>query len=162
MEHVRQGMMTLHTMLGGEGDEEEELEDEEGGGGCHDVDNDKDDDDDDMSRPERRRLRSRRGSSRSDGVLPRRTWYKGQWLDALDTVHQWLEATIVDVVLPSDVLSGYYEDDREGGEGTRRKDGDNDGRGDGMRGGGTMGPRTIDVGGGGGGRRNVFLNPMPW
>ena len=35
----------------------------------------------------------------------RRRWYQGQWLDALETVHQWLEATVVDVVLPSDVLT---------------------------------------------------------
>jgi hypothetical protein len=34
-----------------------------------------------------------------------RQWYRGQWLDALDTVNQWLEATIVDIVLPSDILS---------------------------------------------------------
>ncbi len=33
-----------------------------------------------------------------------RHWYRGQWLDVLDTVHQWLEATVVDIVLPSDVL----------------------------------------------------------
>lgn len=36
-----------------------------------------------------------------------RQWYRGQWLDALDTVNQWLEATVVDIVLPSDILPHY-------------------------------------------------------
>jgi len=35
-----------------------------------------------------------------------RQWYRGQWLDALDTVNQWLEATVVDIVMPCDILPG--------------------------------------------------------
>ena len=33
-----------------------------------------------------------------------RQWYRGQWLDVRDTVNQWLEATVVDVVRADDVL----------------------------------------------------------
>ena len=44
------------------------------------------------------------GAIASTPVILRR-WYRGQWLDALETVHQWLEATVVDVVFPSDVLT---------------------------------------------------------
>ena len=41
-------------------------------------------------------------SSTHDSV-PRR-WYVGQWIDCLDTVNQWLEATVVEIALPDDVL----------------------------------------------------------
>lgn len=34
-----------------------------------------------------------------------RKWYKGQWLDCRDTVNQWLEATVVDIVTPQDILT---------------------------------------------------------
>ena len=34
----------------------------------------------------------------------RRTFYKGQWVDVKDTVNQWLEATILDIASPADVL----------------------------------------------------------
>lgn len=33
-----------------------------------------------------------------------RRWYRGQWLDCRDTVNHWLEATVVDIVSPEDVL----------------------------------------------------------
>jgi len=33
-----------------------------------------------------------------------RTWYRGQWIDCLDTINQWLEATVVDIVRVEDVL----------------------------------------------------------
>lgn len=33
-----------------------------------------------------------------------RRWYRGQWIDVRDTVNQWLEATIVDIIAPQDVL----------------------------------------------------------
>jgi len=86
LEHVRQGMMTLHTMLGGSD------------GVVVDVDGD--------TATSSRRLTAHHvdGAIASTPVV-RRRWYRGQWLDALDTVHQWLEATVVDVVLPSDVLT---------------------------------------------------------
>jgi hypothetical protein len=35
---------------------------------------------------------------------PHRQFFKGQWIDCLDTVNQWLEATIVEVLKPEDVL----------------------------------------------------------
>ena len=33
-----------------------------------------------------------------------RQWYRGQWVDCRDTVNQWLEATIVDIAYPDDIL----------------------------------------------------------
>ncbi|KAI2494322.1 endoplasmic reticulum stress-induced pre-emptive quality control [Fragilaria crotonensis] len=33
-----------------------------------------------------------------------RQFYRGQWIDCRDTVNQWLEATVVDVVKPQDIL----------------------------------------------------------
>lgn len=33
-----------------------------------------------------------------------RRWYLGQWIDCLDTVNQWLEATIIDIVDPDSIL----------------------------------------------------------
>jgi len=33
-----------------------------------------------------------------------RRWYRGQWLDVRDTVNQWLEATVVVVMNPEDIL----------------------------------------------------------
>jgi hypothetical protein len=33
-----------------------------------------------------------------------RTWYRGQWIDCRDTVNEWLEATIVEIVRPQDIL----------------------------------------------------------
>ena len=33
-----------------------------------------------------------------------REWFRGQWIDARDTVNQWLEATVVDILDPKDVL----------------------------------------------------------
>jgi hypothetical protein len=38
-------------------------------------------------------------------VLDRnRPWYRGQWIDCRDTVNQWLEATIVDLIAPEEIL----------------------------------------------------------
>lgn len=34
-----------------------------------------------------------------------RKWYKGQWMDCRDTVNQWLESTVVDIVTPQDILT---------------------------------------------------------
>lgn len=34
-----------------------------------------------------------------------REWFRGQWIDARDTVNQWLEATVVDILDPRDVLN---------------------------------------------------------
>lgn len=36
----------------------------------------------------------------------KRKWYKGQWLDCRDTVNQWLEATVVEIVSPDEILQG--------------------------------------------------------
>jgi hypothetical protein len=65
MEPVRQGLMTLHTLL-----PHSEL-------------------------------------YRENGTSPleaNREWFRGQWLDCKDTVNQWLEATVVEIVRPQDIL----------------------------------------------------------
>jgi Ubiquitin family len=43
-------------------------------------------------------------SSSSSPLDVPRQWYVGQWIDVRDTVNQWLEATIVSIVLPSEIL----------------------------------------------------------
>ncbi|KAL9187106.1 hypothetical protein ACHAXT_010826 [Thalassiosira profunda] len=86
-EPVRQGLLTLHTLLGNA----------------------------ELDRPERPATTTADALSAQPRALPpirapldsQRRWYRGQWLDALDTVHQWLEATVVDVVSPSDILPNY-------------------------------------------------------
>ena len=62
LEPVRQGMLTLHTML-----------------------------------PHLR-------SQESSPIASNREWYRGQWVDVLDTVNQWLEATVVEILDPEDIL----------------------------------------------------------
>mmetsp|Transcript_7993 Transcript_7993/g.20034 ORF Transcript_7993/g.20034 Transcript_7993/m.20034 type:complete len:705 (+) Transcript_7993:1-2115(+) len=65
MESVRQGMMTLHTLL------------------------------------------PHSQLHREDGTSPlqaNREWFRGQWCDVRDTVNQWLEATVVEILLPHEVL----------------------------------------------------------
>eukprot|EP00816_Leptocylindrus_hargravesii_P011214 CAMPEP_0196824792 /NCGR_PEP_ID=MMETSP1362-20130617/92682_1 /TAXON_ID=163516 /ORGANISM="Leptocylindrus danicus, Strain CCMP1856" /LENGTH=1093 /DNA_ID=CAMNT_0042205129 /DNA_START=462 /DNA_END=3743 /DNA_ORIENTATION=+ len=39
-----------------------------------------------------------------DSVDGNRRFYRGQWIDCLDTVNQWLEATVIDVVDAADLL----------------------------------------------------------
>jgi hypothetical protein len=63
MEPVRQGLMTLHTLL-----------------------------------PHAQQ------TERESPLEANREWYRGQWIDCRDTVNQWLEATIVEVMSPDDVL----------------------------------------------------------
>lgn len=68
MEPVRQGLMTLHTLL-----------------------------------PHLR-------TDDSDTPLEsNRRWYRGQWLDCLDTVNAWLEATVVEIMAPEDILPQAYD-----------------------------------------------------
>ena len=42
-----------------------------------------------------------------------RQWYRGQWLDVRDTVNQWLEATVVDLLTPDQVLPPRQRDDND-------------------------------------------------
>jgi len=54
--------------------------------------------------------------STSSSARPRRRqFYRGQWIDCRDTVNQWLEATVVDIVYPHEILRGYgaVEEDDE-------------------------------------------------
>lgn len=65
MEPVRQGLMTLHTLL-----PHSELHRE----------------------------------SETSPLEANREWFRGQWLDCRDTVNQWLEATVVEILRPQDIL----------------------------------------------------------
>lgn len=67
-EPVRQGLMTLHTLLP-----------------------------------------HLQGSDLESPLQSNRRWYRGQWLDGLDTVNAWLEATVVDILDPADILPQAYE-----------------------------------------------------
>jgi hypothetical protein len=40
----------------------------------------------------------------TDASPKHRQWYRGQWIDCRDTVNQWLEATVVQVIQPQDIL----------------------------------------------------------
>ena len=70
MEPVRQGLMTLHTIMNSQQNEHA------GEGG----------------------IRSHHPFEAN------REFFRGQWIDARDTVNQWLEATVVDVLDPQDIL----------------------------------------------------------
>ena len=114
MEPVRQGLMTLHTLLGNaelgltnhqqqqrimqhEMLQEEEEEDGEEKG------------EEDLSANSfgEQQQQHEHNDHFHHPLNSHRQWYRGQWLDVLDTVNQWLEATIVDIVLPSDLLGNY-------------------------------------------------------
>ena len=83
LEPLRQGLMTLHTMMGSHGS------------GSHGQDNS---DSDGNHNPNANQ------ASQSSPLDANRWWYRGQWLDVRDTVNQWLEATVVEVMTPDDIL----------------------------------------------------------
>ena len=66
LEPLRQGMMTLHTMVGSQTQQEQQ--------------------------------------EQQYTPFVDRKWFKGQWMDIRDTVNQWLEATVVDILAPDDLL----------------------------------------------------------
>jgi hypothetical protein len=76
MEAVRQGLLTLHTIL---------------------LD------------PVQQQQQPNSLATISDPTQIQRRWYVGQWVDCLDTVNQWLEATIVQVVPSSEVLQSMSD-----------------------------------------------------
>jgi hypothetical protein len=71
MEPVRQGLMTLHTIM----NSQQNVHVGEGGTRSHHP------------------------------FEANREFFRGQWIDARDTVNQWLEATVVDVLDPQDILN---------------------------------------------------------
>lgn len=78
LEPIRQGMMTLHTMIQSQQE--------------------------DLSSTTSSRRTCVDGTATTSSLDVNRKWFIGQWLDVRDTVNQWLEATIVDVVTPDDLL----------------------------------------------------------
>ena len=82
LEPVRQGLMTLHTMLGTDEDYNRKQE------GNNEID-------------------GRNGSRKIVSATPldaNRKFFRGQWIDVRDTVNQWLEATVVEIMAPDDIL----------------------------------------------------------
>ena len=76
MESVRQGLMTLYTIMN--------------------------------SQPQQQSSsgRDEEGNTHTDHPLEvNREWFRGQWIDARDTVNQWLEATVAGILDPQDVLN---------------------------------------------------------
>jgi len=82
MESVRQGLMTLNTIIN--------------------------------SQPHQQNtnIRGGLGTVGEEGrrnthhpLVVNREWFRGQWIDARDTVNQWLEATVVDIIDSRDVLN---------------------------------------------------------
>ncbi|KAL3769860.1 hypothetical protein ACHAWU_007066 [Discostella pseudostelligera] len=113
VEPVRQGLLTLHTLLGNALPSSSDnrrmttsstVEGEEGA--------------EELLLPPQPSVRSPSVRSPLDS---HRQWYRGQWLDVLDTVHQWLEATVVDIVLPSDILPDLDADRHLGENGVSRR-----------------------------------------
>eukprot|EP00980_Cylindrotheca_fusiformis_P007301 scaffold1525_cov142-Cylindrotheca_fusiformis.AAC.101 len=49
----------------------------------------------------------------SSPLQANREWYRGQWIDCRDTVNQWLEATIVEILEPDDILPPYQREEEE-------------------------------------------------
>lgn len=45
-----------------------------------------------------------RSKNASHPLQAKRRWYKGQWIDVKDTVNQWLEATVVDIMTPDEII----------------------------------------------------------
>ena len=96
LEPVRQGLMTLHTMIG-EGIVHSEKQDNDNVDkdlGCEESSTNNDN-----------KLVVDRQHHNESPLDFKRKWYKGQWIDARDTVNQWLEATIIDIVTPHDILN---------------------------------------------------------
>ena len=82
MEPVRQGLMTLNTIMNSR--PRPQNSNRNGGHGNVDVE-------------------THEHTFRPLDV--NREWFRGQWIDARDTVNQWLEATVVDILEPQDVLN---------------------------------------------------------
>ena len=125
LEPVRQGLMTLHTMMGthahGDGHtrthththtENTHYGIESDHHHCNRNGNGND-----------RSNSNSGGSSGGNNRYPNsaltspldasRWWYKGQWLDVRDTVNQWLEATVVEVASPDDILHRVKKDKKK-------------------------------------------------
>lgn len=74
LETVRQGLMTMHTLL--------PIAEEQSNNQVGTTSN----------------------AGRPNPLLDNRRWFVGQWIDCRDTVNQWLEATIIEIVRPEEIL----------------------------------------------------------
>ena len=106
LEPVRQGLMTLHTMIG---------EDVINGNNNNSDDNNNKvevekntDYNETGSKPKSTTSSSSNTQKMEESMKSplnfRRKWYIGQWLDCRDTVNQWLEATVTEIVYPHDLI----------------------------------------------------------
>lgn len=132
LEPVRQGLLTLHTLL--ENAEEQTKQE------TSDLE--------DRAKPEED------GGKRPSPLDAPRRWYRGQWLDCRDTVNQWLEATVVDVVDPADILPRRSSTQSEPHRRRRQRGG---GRGQSRH----LPPDPAVGAGDMDGRRRLLLEPTP-
>lgn len=77
MESVRQGLMTLNTIMNSQSS---------------------------RTNNQQQQQLSTTSATPHHPLGTNREWFRGQWIDARDTVNQWLEATVIDIVDPKDVL----------------------------------------------------------
>lgn len=91
LESVRQGLLTMHTLLS-----TADLPTFSNGTATPQL--------------QQNQHAAMRGSS--SPLDTKRRFFRGQWVDVRDTVNQWLEATIVDIVLPTEILPPPMTDRR--------------------------------------------------
>uniref|UniRef100_A0A6U5DVG0 Ubiquitin-like domain-containing protein n=1 Tax=Corethron hystrix TaxID=216773 RepID=A0A6U5DVG0_9STRA len=96
LEHIRQGLMSIHTILGEV--EGRRLQEEEGEGVEVVLAEESGEESASANTNTTTGIPTPTRSRQFD--VPRRRYYRGQWIDCRDTVNQWLEATVVDVISP--------------------------------------------------------------
>ncbi|KAL7562433.1 hypothetical protein ACA910_020575 [Epithemia clementina (nom. ined.)] len=85
MESVRQGLLTLHTLL--------PIAEQSNTDAATSNNNNNNNNQNNTTT-----------TSSRNPLEHHRRWYLGQWIDCRDTVNQWLEATIVDIKRPEEIL----------------------------------------------------------
>ena len=115
LEPVRQGLMTLHTMIGENRPSSDRETNENNWKWNNDNFNENNNDDEDENdkihcKPKHKREECTKphlcniSSTQESPLNTHRKWYIGQWLDCRDTVNQWLEATVVEIMTPDEIL----------------------------------------------------------
>jgi hypothetical protein len=90
LEPVRQGLMTLHTILPPRSSSLTTSHEQQ------------------QEQPSPASLSPSPSPLRTLPLEVNRVWFRGQWLDCRDTVNQWLEAIVVEVLHPHDILPFVY------------------------------------------------------
>lgn len=109
LEPVRQGLMTLHTMIGEnqmncDGGNRDDRNGNQWNRNGHHGQEDKDCDLNCKPNHKKGPKPCSKTLQQESPLNTHRKWYIGQWLDCRDTVNQWLEATVVEIMTPEDIL----------------------------------------------------------